>query len=441
MEGLLALAQSMLATAEEFWPDRGDSPIPAGYTYLGQFIAHELTYDSSDAPPCPVSSGHTFLNRRKPGFDLKSLYGDGPEGASSYLYESDRLRLRQGVIRAVRRKGPDVPREACGRAQVFDPRNDSSLTLSQLTAALISFHNAVCAWLEKKKGRKPSFKEARRIVVEHVQSIVLHDYVWRIVPDRVYADIMERGPRLLDNDSESLIPLEFSHAAFRFGHSMVRGGYRWNSTIRRAKLDDLFKRSWRNGRMLPEGLNIEWQTAWDNFFDCSVLPDVERHKSINYARRINTSVNPALGTLPAGEREFGEDANLIQRDLLRGAFARLGTGQEAVQACIAKGVYPTSLRPEELLGIRSDATREVMRKHGFDRRTPLFLYILAEAELCHDGAHLGDLGGRIVMETIFTSIRCSQTSILRRKRWQTSLPSLRKDFFSMPDMLRFAKLV
>ena len=68
-----------------------DSDVPAGYTYLGQFIDHDITFD-------PVSSlqrqndPNALHNFRTPRFDLDSLYGAGPNKRSLHVRPGRRRR-------------------------------------------------------------------------------------------------------------------------------------------------------------------------------------------------------------------------------------------------------------------------------------------------------------------------------------------------------------
>src|SRR3954454_11988032 len=125
----------------------GSLRLPAGYTYFGQFVDHDITFD-------PVSSltrqndPDALTDFRTPRFDLDSLYGAGPSD-QPYLYKPD------GVSLALAPGGIDLQRNGDGRALIGDPRNDENLIVSQLQVAFINFHNAVVT-----RGRSPKEKSS-----------------------------------------------------------------------------------------------------------------------------------------------------------------------------------------------------------------------------------------------------------------------------------------
>ena len=231
----------------------GSLRLPAGYTYFGQFVDHDITFD-------PVSSltrqndPDALTDFRTPRFDLDSLYGAGP-ASQPYLYEADGVRLRLAP------DGNDLQRNGDGgRALIGDPRNDENIIVSQLQVVFIKFHNAVVRTLEKdspKLGCDDLFKLAQQTVRWHYQWVVIHDFLPRIVGDAVIAahgerevtnrvvdDILRReayasgdlpganGPAIVkpnllffDWKEQPFMPVEFSVAAYRFGHSMARPSY------------------------------------------------------------------------------------------------------------------------------------------------------------------------------------------------------------------------
>ena len=72
--------------------------------------------------------------------------------------------------------------------------------------------------------------------------------------------------------------------------------------------------------------------------------------------------------------------------------------------------------------------------------TPLFFYILREADVVADGLHLGPVGGRIVAETFLALLRMNSNSYLAQQpNWKPTLP-FEGDRFDMTDLLRFAEV-
>src|SRR5215216_2522242 len=75
----------------------GASRIPAGFTYLGQFTDHDLTFDKTNVMLEANVSPSQLLQARSPTLDLDSLYGAGPQDpASARFYEADGLHLKMG---------------------------------------------------------------------------------------------------------------------------------------------------------------------------------------------------------------------------------------------------------------------------------------------------------------------------------------------------------
>ena len=244
---LKLLARAMTAPPEEPGQEAEDDPeenrtIPAAYTYLGQFVDHDLSFD-------PVSRLHESLTSaqlqalvdlRTPRFDLDNLYGRGPND-QPYLYEKDGVRMLLGEPMSGNPFDPDAvdsyPGGPNGRALIGDPRNDENRIVAQLHAIFLRFHNKVVDRLGGKKN--VSFQEVRQQVRWHYQWILVKDFLRVILDEQTYQSVFSDPyrpvttiPGLPEHGLE-LMPVEFSGAAYRFGHSMVRPRYRLNQTIER----------------------------------------------------------------------------------------------------------------------------------------------------------------------------------------------------------------
>jgi hypothetical protein len=223
--------------------------VPAGYTYFGQFIDHDLTFDNtSSLNPAdkaePGKLARSPTNLRTPRFDLDSLYGDGPDaqpfmygddGASLLLKDSFENQCQSSFDQAHQ----DLLRSPNGRAIIGDKRNDENSIINQIHLTFIKFHNAVVA---KLKMTNPDLKgtalftKASQEVRWAYQKLVIEDFLPRIVQCKVFEDlkaksIEARKPRyaLYKEEKRTNLPLEFVGAAYRFGHSGVRFGYRLNA--------------------------------------------------------------------------------------------------------------------------------------------------------------------------------------------------------------------
>ena len=218
-------------------PGGGGTGIPAGYTYLGQFLDHDLTFDKSDLG-ADVSPAE-MLQNRSPALDLDSLYGAGPGSAgSAKFFQGNRRKLRVGTTVKTSNanpaaKGFDVPRVGA-RALIPDPRNDENLAVAQTHAAFSRFHNRVVEELASVPADQ-RFRRARQAVTKHYQWMIRHDYLPRICEPSVVEDVFTNGRKVfevgVDPTAVPTMPVEFSIAAFRLGHSMVRASYEWNAVF------------------------------------------------------------------------------------------------------------------------------------------------------------------------------------------------------------------
>jgi hypothetical protein len=440
---LAALGEAMAWNDDED-PETDQSNIPVGYTYLGQFIAHDLT-SMRDVP-----EGDPPRSDRSPTLDLDSLYDDPEVGGSASTTDA---RMQLGRTTAGRPE--DLPRTAGGEAVIGDRRNDDNLPLAQTHVALLKFHNAVARAFP---GRDK--EEIKRIVRQHFQSVVLHDYLARVIDPDVYRDVMRCGrivfcPHGLEGKPFSL-PIEFAVAGFRFGHSMIRNLYPlWNGSS-----NALLATFWANTHSsAPEPitqLDDDWVNKWSRLL---WLPG--QSEAPIMAAPINTRLASALGNMPKevlptliGPGAQPSD-NLAARTLLRGHTVRIKNARTVVDKVNAK--LAAAGRAEMQIRHLSDAELQrgesecVVRclKHRLDDglslldRTPLWFYLLKEAEVRGRDGRLGPLGSRIVMETIHAAVEFAPSSILSADGdppWKP-LPELKPSCpteYAFPDLIAFA---
>jgi len=417
-EYLLALGRSGsmmdVLSRQDDQDAKADNPrIPAAFPFLGQFVAHDITADRS------LLQHHARLNElrnfRTPRLDLECLYAAGP-GGDPYLYDLDDL---DKFLLGINDIGnlDDLPRNRQGRALVGDPRNDVHLIISQLHLAFLKFHNRVVDYL-RDQGMPAAgvFKEAQRLVRWHYQWIVVHEFLPLTVGETLVDDLLANGPQFYAYEDSPFIPVEFADAAYRFGHSQVRALYTLNA-------------SGAKGGIFPECAGTcpvphNRVVDWRYFFrvDDNFLPQP--------SKKIDTSLAHSLIDLPqsvVGETEIPEQHSLAYRDLERGLALDLPSG-EAVSR--AMDVEPLT---EDEVGLA---------KTGYHGETPLFYYILKEAEIRTGSERLGDVGGRIVAEVLLGLIDGDPTSYRNAEsEWRPTLPSDQQGHFSMADLLRFARIV
>jgi hypothetical protein len=219
------------------------STVPAGYTYLGQFVDHDLTFDRTSVMLGVDVSPALLLQARSPSLDLDSLYGAGPADAgSARFYEPDGMHLRTGTTVAAdgiaAKAGFDLPRgagttvAAKRKAVIPEPRNDENLAVAQTHLAFIRFHNRVVDRLPASVPPAQRFAQARDVVTRHYQWMLRTDYLPRICAPSIVDDVFAKGRKAfevgVDAMSVPTMPIEFSVAAFRLGHSMIRSAYNWN---------------------------------------------------------------------------------------------------------------------------------------------------------------------------------------------------------------------
>jgi hypothetical protein len=266
---LAELARKMSA---EFDPpkdgkDDEESGTPALYTYLGQFIDHDITFDPASSLQ-KQNDPDALVDFRTPAFDLDNVYGRGPDD-QPYMYDGGGSFLMGDPIQGGDSNAKDLPRNNANprRALIGDPRNDENVIVSQLQGLFLRFHNRT---MSDNPGL--SFAEIQKLVRFHYQYVVLNDFLPRIVHSSVLSQLKTGGKydryklKFFHWKNLPFMPVEFSVAAYRLGHSMIRPAYRLNDAI----LLPIFPIP-KQG--LPEGLtgframNPQWGIDWGRFID------------------------------------------------------------------------------------------------------------------------------------------------------------------------------
>lgn len=443
--------------AEITWPShdnaslqRWENPaIPSGYTYLLQFVAHDLV---QSAIPLSIAGrlGAGTGNARHTPLQLEGLYGSGPVG-SPHLYALDapnddrRTKLRLGQMRwketprtagcpfrdIARTKAENVTgvdrsipgqRPALTEALVADPRNDDHAIISQLTAMFALLHNGLVDLVRRGEPVSSTnarfgaayrrFLCARDALTSIYRNIVRKDAMRRVLDPAIYAAYSGSNPRFLDQSAapgEWRIPFEFSHGAFRFGHAMVRPEYRINDLSEHDLNNTLEKTSANEPVNMP--LDETWIVQWSRFFEIN-------GSRPNFSRRIGPYLSDGLGNdhiFPSFDAT--ERVGLLYRDLLGASLA----GMWSVDALIAEiaARRPDFIAMSRLLSDRAWRVAQLRewlsQAPAYGRLTsadietlsndpPLPFFILFEAMQQPQGLHLGPLGSIIVAEVIFGAL-------------------------------------
>lgn len=418
---LTELAESMRDTASPGgWSgtveDRDNPAIPAAYTYLGQFIDHDITFDPTSSLD-RINDPDALNNFRTPRFDLDSVYGSGPQD-EPFQYNNTKpghLLVEPNINNEI-----DLPRNTQGVALTGDPRNDENIIVSQLHLIFLKAHNKFAEIVAGDPDIPPEhrFAETQRRLRWHYQWVVVNDYLPRIVGkdlmDRLFVRDSKTGQwdikrRFYRPIKRAYMPVEFSAAAFRFGHSMIRGIYNLSSIVTDrpifaptdevGELDDL-----RGGRPLP----AQWTIDWSHFTTVA-------GSTAQPSRRIDSKLVDALFTLPSG------GGSLALRNLHRGQALELPSGQDVAKALGVERVF-------------------IGAELGAPDPTPLWFYILKESELQIGGLHLGPTGGRIVAEVLLGLLEMdSQSFFSQAPDWVPTIPESDGDSdFGLGDLITFA---
>ena len=451
----------------ENWENPG---IPSGYTYLLQFVAHDLVHS---AIPLSVTGvlGADTANARRTALKLETLFGSGPVG-SPFIYAQDtpnderRTKLRLGrmrwkdqnvesgcpfrdIARTPAENVTGIDRSIPGRrvalteALVADPRNDDHALMSQLTALFAQLHNglvdivrhgeplvAVNANLGAAYKR---FLCARDALTAIYHSVVQKDLMKRVVHPAIYAAYASPNRSFLDHvahDSSAArgapapnnwqIPLEFSHGAFRFGHAMVRPEYVINDQSTHDLVNTLEKTSANDPVNMP--LDSTWIVRWSRFFEIG-------GSRPNFSRRIGPFLSDGLGhdkIFPAVDQT--NRVGLLYRDLLGSAIA----GLWSVDALIAEISIrrPRFIALSRLLADRPYRVAQIREwlsaEPSYGRLTsddietlandpPLPFFVLFEAmhQPQAEGLRLGPLGSVLICEVIFSALEHNQVPAAR----------------------------
>jgi hypothetical protein len=412
-----------------------NGPAAAGMTFFGQFVDHDVTFDATSEIGRAISPA-SVRNVRTPALDLDCVYGDGPE-ASPHLYSGD----HEGYLLFGNHQNPlDLPRSSKGTALIGDARNDENHILSQLQGAFICLHNIVMTKMlddktlvGKAMAEMPSeamvFQAARRATRLHYQWLVLNDLLEAFVDAQVLADVRAHFaagtlPKPFDKDSP-VMPLEFSVAAYRFGHATVQPEYALNDDHGAFPLFEL---------MRPE---FTWRTADKNIMFTRLF-DYPGNAKFQKARPVGLDLASVIYALPFVAhgfkvvdrlgRHFDVDVNearkLPLRNLVRDRFTmHIASGQQMA----------------DLMHVpRLDAPK-ALTDQGITK-TPLWFYCLQEGE--SHGGKLGPVGGTIVATVLMRLLQLSPDSLLCSAHgfvpW-TELGATKAGGYSMGHMLKFVE--
>ncbi|MFC0506582.1 peroxidase family protein [Micromonospora costi] len=377
-----------------------DATEAAGWPFFGQLVAHDITADRS-----PIGGGvapDVLRNSRAPRLNLEIIYSDGPIG-SPYLFD-----VHDPATFLLGPNGDDVPRNHQGVALIGDPRDDVHLFALSLHVALLHAHNHLVDLLRADGVPEAEvFDRARTALTWHYQWIVVRDFLPRLVGAPLVEEVLAEGGRwFAPLPGEAYIPLEFADAAFRYGHGQIRHTYRLVDGGPEVPL-------------FPDLVGFGPHSAGRRL-DLAQLFDLPGRPPAQRAKRLDGRLAASLIGLPeqvTGAVDVAAYHSLAARDLLRGETTGLPSGE-----AVARLIGVTPLTVDEL---------EQTWPHG----TPLWFYVLKEAEHRGGGDRLGPVGGRIVAEVLVGLLRADPTSYLvRQPDWTPQLPAAGSRF-GLADLL------
>lgn len=449
----------------------------------------DVTNFATAHPPAQAANVETKLrNARSPRFDLDSVYGGVPIGPDvtadvvkviagmrhpkfpnkmrvgtsepgtnlpdtldphrdlpRYVQVQESVR-KAALATAQKQMSPDdfakfrdsLPQ----RALIGDARNDENLIVAQFHLSFLRFHNKAIDFLTAKDTGWPAdFHSAQMLTRLHYQWLIVEGYLKGVcqtaVVDKVLADRAaqffkfraEYDARNVATRIGNALPLEFSTAAYRFGHSMVRASYDHNKSFGRpgddfadqATFDLLFTFTGGGGMFGSPTLPQNWIIDWSRFVKANP-PLFNDGLPEHVARKIDTELAPPLKDMFKEGDGMDEGAlkdlfkHLARRNLRRGYNLRLPTGQAlhrhlqsigAVSSAPIADVAPIFAGKPQLKGfLETNAS-------NFNTKTPLWFYVLAEAEQ-GGGESLGELGSWMVAATFIGVLLSDPDSALSR---------------------------
>jgi len=423
-----------------------DSLLPAGFTFLAQFLDHDLDFDPTSSLERQADP-NAISNFRTPALDLDNVYASGPS-ATPHIYDS----MSGGEKLLV--NGSDLARNSQGTALIGDPRNDENMILSQLELAFMKCHNAIVDGLkagtfqdafgapaatneDTSGGESTVFLAAQQLLRWHYQWMVIHEFLPLMCGPAVVNDILTNGPSFFEPSKkhEPYIPVEFSVAAYRFGHATIRANYNVNAAHPSVPLFPTNPAAPTTPRTDLRGGPVDPSFAvhWANFFDRDPTSPAQK------AKRIEPLLNTLLLDLPNSVIPASVVVplrSLASRNLLRSEALMVPSGQDVARAL---GVA----HPLDAAGLRAVAStcggKTLPLTDEQLRDCYLWYYLLAESFQEYSGNRLGTAGARIVAEVFLGVIDADSLSYRNMfPKWTPTLPAVVPGTFTIVDILNLA---
>jgi len=411
--------------------------IPLGMIFFGQFIDHDITFDTS-SNFSTLNNPNDISNTRTANLDLDCVFGGGPED-EPFLYDKPNGRglylltgkTNNNYSQTAALEKHDLARTGTGTAIIGDPRNDENRVLSQFQLAMVRFYNAIYDDIKKEsttsgvhKSAVEIYEEARQTVTWHYQWIVVNNFLPSMCGDTIVSNILGKGRQFYKPCNEAFIPVEFSVAAYRFGHSMIAQNLKLQTG---GDTHSIFSPEFGLG--FSKITDKKQIIDWDVFFDLG--------GNFQKAEQLDTKLASILLELPFIVSDNLADKSLATRNLRRGQSFLLPSGENVAEFL--------GRPPSEIADVKNLINNlAIAHNISLDAGTPLWFYILAEAEEIgrinaigegtKPGEGLGPVGATIVAEVIIGLLELDVESYLGGNRdWMPHLGS--NNEFTMKDLI------
>lgn len=358
--------------------DTNTQPIPAGYTYICQFIAHDIIADSH----FHIGGRHTSAR-----LNLDSMYGNDGSGDPIRSIEVRYFDSESGRFLTqahdVHRVSPGTIENApWATAWMPEQRNDENAIVLQLHSLFQGLHNAFINVLPPALTNiAERIITARRYTVAVFHHIVIND----LLPKLVLADCHEYffnklGPFYYGASRPyTQVPAEFKLASFRFGHSMLRPRYHLKTEYSQSfSLDEIMRRP--PFEPLDEAHVVDWPALFFDPLDNEGLQQI--------ASPIDLFITSDMATVPHPTNPRA-GRNIAQLNLLAGIKLGLNSAENILRIITTEPhfkpfakYFKQRLNHRKLVvtspGQETDFIYALLAVLQEQQRTPLWLYTLQE---------------------------------------------------------------
>ena len=381
--------------------DPRDSDLTAGMTYIGQLITHDIVPPTREGNrPRAFIEQDTISTK----LNLDSLYGNNDfQKNPRYFSQNGKFYLGRAKDSAY---GTDVLR-LNGQVCIPDIRNDENVIISQLHLFWQKFHNKVVdTYFNGNVGLgSDTFQLVRHFVISVFHRIVIDEFLFQLLqPDIYQVYCIERQLFLLNDDPMKDLPREFSHAAFRIGHSMVRSHYKLQQNGAALGLKELFIKPDQHNQSIEAKHIIDWYLLFGRV--------TMGYLNSQNASRIDLKLTKPMCHIPVVFLNDG--LNMIRANLDAGERAELLPGAWFVDQIKADKKFAAAVDMTD----HKDPTYAASPLKSLEavfpvKKLPLWAYVLVENDASdktdwerrgHTASHMGKVGSIIIAEVLMKSM-------------------------------------